>query len=218
MVYQGGAMRAMRTGRLLVSAAAPLPPRSAWIVKPGTSTTIRATNRGARGAWSPAVRSGRHRRPLGRAAPGALVLLLGGRPLGQAVDQRPDLAVRVPAVAAEGADEGQLALLGPAGDGLRRHLEQGRGLRRGQVLGFTRLGLAHLTPSYGHGPDRTCCRSWCLEPAAAKLLRIRVVRYSVRSAGACWTLMTTTSPSLRGHRVPSGSRGDLGAIAFPRAP
>ena len=54
-----------------------------------------------------------------------------------------------------------------------RHLEQRRGLRRGQVLGLTRLGLAHWTPSYGHGPDRTSCRSWCVEPAAAKLLRIR---------------------------------------------
>src|SRR4029453_11651179 len=161
----------------------------------GTSTTIAQQTEdtqpgGPAGPWQASGRG------LGRAGAGALVPV-GHRTLGQAVDQRPDLAVRVPAVPPEGADEGQLALLGPSGDGLGRHLEQGRGLRRCQVLGLTRLGLAHCTPSYGHGPaGRGDCCVGC-RARSGEAPAHPVVLYPVCSAGACWTLMTTTSPSLR---------------------
>src|SRR5215211_8445331 len=166
MLYQGGAMRAMRTA----------PPRIRGAKVSGAPDQVRP--RQSRSKLGHAARSTRQalagvgRVGLGRAGAGALVPV-GHRTLGQAVDQRPDLAVRVPAVPPEGADEGQLSLLGPSGDGLGRHLEQGRGLRRCQVLGLTRLGLAHCTPSYGHGPADVAVAVWDVEPAAAKLLRIR---------------------------------------------
>src|SRR5215211_5073950 len=152
MAYQGGAMTAMRTAPPRIRGA-----KVSGAPEQGLPRQSRSKLRSNRGhaAWSTRrALAGVGRVRLGRAGVWALVPL-GHRTLGQAVDQRPDLAVRVPAVPPEGADEGQLALLGPSGDGLGRHLQQGRGLRRCQVFGLTRLGLAHCTPSYGHGPGRT---------------------------------------------------------------
>src|SRR4029453_3077200 len=97
-----------------------------WRTRSGSSTTIRQQTEAGQDA-TPAGAGGGRRVPLGRAGVGALVLF-GPRPLGQAVDQSPDLAVRVPAVPAKGADKGQLALLGPPGHGFGRDIAPGRGM------------------------------------------------------------------------------------------
>src|SRR5947208_2625244 len=60
---------------------------------------------------------------------------------GVALEQRADLGLAVPAVAAESADRGELAGLGPPGDRLRVDAEQRRHFGRGEE----RLGLGTLT-------------------------------------------------------------------------
>jgi hypothetical protein len=64
--------------------------------------------------------------------------------LGQGFPQGPDLPVGVASVAAQGADVGQPALLGPAADRLWGHLEELGDLGGAQVLGFGWLGQRAL--------------------------------------------------------------------------
>jgi hypothetical protein len=80
--------------------------------------------------------------------------------LGQGFPQGPDLPVGVASVAAQGADVGQHALLGPAADRLWGHLKELGDLRGAQVLGFGCLGqraLPFLVSSPGLGT--TLCLS-----------------------------------------------------------
>src|SRR5438270_14076606 len=71
---------------------------------------------------------------------------------GVAFEQRADLGLAVAAVAAQRADRGQFAGLGPACDGLRVDAEQRRDLGRGQQW----LGLRALT----WRRHRRCPPSW----------------------------------------------------------
>jgi hypothetical protein len=64
--------------------------------------------------------------------------------LGQGFPQGPDLPVGVASVAAQGADVGQPALLGPAADRLWGHLEELGDLRGAQVPGLGCLGQRAL--------------------------------------------------------------------------
>src|SRR5215216_3080725 len=73
------------------------------------------------------------------------------RPHPQLVRQGADLVVRIAPVAPQGPQEGQLALLGPPGHGLRRHVEK-TGYLRGPQIGRP-AGPAHRsTPLYGRRP------------------------------------------------------------------
>ena len=83
--------------------------------------------------------------------------------LGQGFHQGLDLPVGVASVAAQGADVGQHALLDPAADRLRGHLEEFGDLRGAQVPGLGWLGQRALPfllspPGWGttlclSGPD-----------------------------------------------------------------
>src|SRR5512132_757902 len=86
----------------------------------------------------------------GRARPSEALLgldptrLLDRRPHPQLVRQGADLVVRIAPVAPQGPQEGKLALLGPPGHGLRRHVEKTGHLGGPQVR--WPAGPAHRSP------------------------------------------------------------------------
>jgi hypothetical protein len=93
--------------------------------------------------------------------------------LGQGFPQGPDLPVGVASVAAQGADVGQPALLGPAADRLWGHLEELGDLGGAQVLGFGWLGqraLPFLLSSPGLGT--TLCLSGSVPSRVLRRLAI----------------------------------------------
>jgi hypothetical protein len=119
--------------------------------------------------------------------------------LGQGFQQGPDLSVGVASVAAQGADVGQPALLGPAADRLWGHLEELGDLGGTQVPGLGWLGQralpflgsspigGRLYAGRGRMPSRVLPRRAILECVPMQL---------GCPAGHAWTLTSLSSPAL----------------------
>jgi len=120
--------------------------------------------------------------------------------LGQGFQQGPDLPVGVASVAAQGAEEGQPALLRPAADRLWGHMKKFGDLRGAQVPGLGWLGqraLPFLLSSPVAGDDPTPVGVRCHRGFYAGWLSFDASRCGL-APGRChsWTLTSLPLPLL----------------------